>query len=261
VAELLKRTFHVDVFECPKCQGRMRLLAVLTEDHEVRHYLRGIGEAPKAIPGTGIVAGAASVCRSGAKRRATELPTQGSARAPPYWASRALRRREPFASLQLLHYGPSVLLFVSRKVARRPRRRSRVSQSAHRGRENNAPRRTCVRSSKMRISSAQVPATAHRYRHRFRPYVPETRSPSHALADKCPSICLRSLQRNRACFACAWTAMSTRSLHRWQSVRLSPRPRRPCTQQRHVRSVPELCGRSVVHVHHGTVEKQAHAYR
>jgi Putative transposase len=65
-AELLKRTFHVDVLECPTCQGRMRLLAVLTEDHEVRRYLRGIGEA-------------------------TELPTQRPARAPPYWASRALR--------------------------------------------------------------------------------------------------------------------------------------------------------------------------
>jgi hypothetical protein len=93
-AELLKRTFHVDVLECPKCQGRMRLLAVLTEDHEVRRYLRGISEAPKAIPGTGIVAGAASVCRSGAKSRATELPTKGPARAPPYRASRALRRRD-----------------------------------------------------------------------------------------------------------------------------------------------------------------------
>jgi hypothetical protein len=47
----------------------MRLLAVLTEDREVKRYLRGIGEA-------------------------TELPTQAPARAPPYWQSRALRRRD-----------------------------------------------------------------------------------------------------------------------------------------------------------------------
>jgi hypothetical protein len=40
----------------------MRLLAVLTEDREVRRYLRGIGEA-------------------------TELPTQAPARAPPYCVS------------------------------------------------------------------------------------------------------------------------------------------------------------------------------
>jgi hypothetical protein len=45
----------------------MRLLAVLTKASEVRSYLRGIGEQ-------------------------TELPAQAPARAPPYWASRALRR-------------------------------------------------------------------------------------------------------------------------------------------------------------------------
>jgi hypothetical protein len=47
----------------------MRLRAVLTEGAEVRRYLRAIGEP-------------------------TELPAQAPARAPPYWASRALRRRE-----------------------------------------------------------------------------------------------------------------------------------------------------------------------
>jgi hypothetical protein len=83
-AEPLKRTFGFDILHCVKCQGRMRLLAVLTEYREVRRYLRGIGEAPEAIPGTGIVAGAASVCRSGAKRTATELPTQAPARGPPF---------------------------------------------------------------------------------------------------------------------------------------------------------------------------------
>jgi hypothetical protein len=47
----------------------MRLLAVLTDDREVRRYLRGIGEA-------------------------TELPTQAPVRALSYWQSRVFRRRE-----------------------------------------------------------------------------------------------------------------------------------------------------------------------
>jgi hypothetical protein len=56
-AELLKRTLHVDVLQCPNCQGRMRLLALLTEDGEVGRYLRSIGEqtemsrqAPARLP-------------------------------------------------------------------------------------------------------------------------------------------------------------------------------------------------------------------
>jgi hypothetical protein len=48
-AELLKRTFHFDVLHCPACQGRMRLLAVLTEGAEVRRYLHAIGE-PSELP-------------------------------------------------------------------------------------------------------------------------------------------------------------------------------------------------------------------
>lgn len=67
-AELLKRTFGFDVLHCPNCQGRMRLLAMVTESEEVRRYLRGIGEP-------------------------TELPKQGPARGPPYWQSRVLRRK------------------------------------------------------------------------------------------------------------------------------------------------------------------------
>jgi hypothetical protein len=68
-AELLKRSFGFDILHCVKCQGRMRLLAMLTEDRDIRRYLRGIGEP-------------------------TELPTQAPARGPPFWKSRALRRRE-----------------------------------------------------------------------------------------------------------------------------------------------------------------------
>jgi Putative transposase len=58
-AALVKRTFHVDVLQCPNCQGRMRLLAMLTEGAEVRRYLRAISEP-------------------------TELPAQAPASAPPH---------------------------------------------------------------------------------------------------------------------------------------------------------------------------------
>ena len=67
-AELLKRTFKVDVLQCPKCQGRMRLLAVLNVGNELTRYLAHLGEP-------------------------TELPTQEPARGPPYWKSLAPRRR------------------------------------------------------------------------------------------------------------------------------------------------------------------------
>mgnify|MGYP001767302558 CR=1 FL=1 len=50
-AVLLKRVFLVDVLECPKCQGRMEILAVVTKPASVRRYLEGTGlpsEAPRA---------------------------------------------------------------------------------------------------------------------------------------------------------------------------------------------------------------------
>jgi uncharacterized protein YbaR (Trm112 family) len=66
-AELLKRTFAIDVLACPKCEGRMRLVAMVTDEKSVRRYLRALGEP-------------------------TELPQRSPARGPPYWQSRALRR-------------------------------------------------------------------------------------------------------------------------------------------------------------------------
>ena len=66
-AELLKRTFEVDVLRCDRCQGRMRLLALVLEDKSVARYLRTLGEP-------------------------TSLPARAPARGPPYWQSRVLRR-------------------------------------------------------------------------------------------------------------------------------------------------------------------------
>jgi hypothetical protein len=66
-AELLRRTFGIDVLACPRCEGRMRLLAMVTETKSVARYLRALGEP-------------------------TEAPARTAARGPPYWRSRVLRR-------------------------------------------------------------------------------------------------------------------------------------------------------------------------
>src|SRR5260370_28426588 len=39
-AELLKRTFEIDVLACPTCQGRMRLLAMVTDPSCARSSAR-----------------------------------------------------------------------------------------------------------------------------------------------------------------------------------------------------------------------------
>ena len=53
-AELLARTFAVDVLACPKCQGRMKLLALVKGPASIARYLATVGEASQ---------GAAAVAR------------------------------------------------------------------------------------------------------------------------------------------------------------------------------------------------------
>ena len=67
-AELLARTFAVDVLACPKCHGRMRLLALVQETADIARFLAAMGEP-------------------------TELPRRSPPRGPPYWKSRVLRRQ------------------------------------------------------------------------------------------------------------------------------------------------------------------------
>ena len=47
---LLKRTFDVDVLQCPKCHGRLRVLAVITEQEPVRQILAHLGLPTEAPP-------------------------------------------------------------------------------------------------------------------------------------------------------------------------------------------------------------------
>ncbi len=52
-AVLLKRVFLVDVLECPKCKGRMKILAAVIAPANVRRVLEGLGlpvEAPRLRP-------------------------------------------------------------------------------------------------------------------------------------------------------------------------------------------------------------------
>ena len=65
-AELLARTFAVDVLACPTCQGRMKLLALVKNPASIARTLATVGEA-------------------------TEVPRRSPGRGPPYWKSRVLR--------------------------------------------------------------------------------------------------------------------------------------------------------------------------
>jgi hypothetical protein len=69
-AELLRRTFAVDVETCPRCGGRMRLLAVITDLAQVARFLHH-------------------------RREPTEPPARAPPREPPYFKTLVVRRRQP----------------------------------------------------------------------------------------------------------------------------------------------------------------------
>jgi hypothetical protein len=68
-AELLRRTFAVDVETCPRCGGRMRLMALITEPQSLARFLRHRGEP-------------------------TEPPARAPPRDPPYFKSLVVRRQQ-----------------------------------------------------------------------------------------------------------------------------------------------------------------------
>ena len=69
-AELLRRTFAVDVETCRRCGGRLRLLAVITDLTEVTRFLHHL-------------------------REPTEPPVRAPPRDPPYFKTLVVRRRQP----------------------------------------------------------------------------------------------------------------------------------------------------------------------
>jgi hypothetical protein len=48
-ARLLRRSLEVDVLQCPKCDGRLRVLAIITEREPVERILSHLG-MPTAAP-------------------------------------------------------------------------------------------------------------------------------------------------------------------------------------------------------------------
>jgi hypothetical protein len=67
-AELLKRTFDIDVLECAKCHGPMKLIALVLDLQSAARYFAKIGER-------------------------VDVPARSKSRGPPYWKSTLLRRR------------------------------------------------------------------------------------------------------------------------------------------------------------------------
>ena len=49
-ATLLRRSFSVDVLECPKCHGRLRMIAVITEREPARRILAHLGLPTDPLP-------------------------------------------------------------------------------------------------------------------------------------------------------------------------------------------------------------------
>ena len=62
------RKFEIDVLACPTCQGRMRLLARVTDSKSIRRHLAKVGEP-------------------------TEPPARSPSRGPPFWRSVVLRQK------------------------------------------------------------------------------------------------------------------------------------------------------------------------
>ena len=67
-AKLLHASLGIDALICPRCQGRMRVIALVREPSEIRRFLANLGEP-------------------------TSPPRRAPARGPPYWASRPMRVR------------------------------------------------------------------------------------------------------------------------------------------------------------------------
>ena len=49
-AALLKRTFNIDVLQCPQCSGRMKLVEVVMSGERIRDTLVAIGVSPRPPP-------------------------------------------------------------------------------------------------------------------------------------------------------------------------------------------------------------------
>ena len=66
-AQLMARSFALDVEKCPKCNGRMKLVTLVQDPKSLARFLRHLGEP-------------------------NEPPVRAPARAPPYYKTAVIRR-------------------------------------------------------------------------------------------------------------------------------------------------------------------------
>ncbi len=99
-ATLLRGSFSVDVLECPKCHGRMRMVAVITEREPVRRILTHLG-IPTEPPPVARARDPTDDAEETASRRPPAAPgaTCGERRRPPDGAN---RRLAPRCALEML---------------------------------------------------------------------------------------------------------------------------------------------------------------
>ena len=64
----MRRGLGLPVYTCPRCGGKMKLIALVQDAENIARYLRHLGLS-------------------------TEVPPMAPARGPPLWQSRVLRRR------------------------------------------------------------------------------------------------------------------------------------------------------------------------
>ena len=150
-AELLARTFAVDVLTCPNCQGRMRLLAVIKEPANIARYLAaagGIGQSGPH-PGRGETASQRSLRAWWVPREAPpSSPARGglTAESPSYylrsWCPEPTRPHHPRRALCLrVGRAASTSRSMSARVsAPKPLRddRARMSRTALRAGANTS---------------------------------------------------------------------------------------------------------------------------
>ena len=74
-AELMKRTFAIDVDKCSGCGGRLKLVRFVTRPETIQKILGSLGEP-------------------------TDAPGLSPARDPPFYKCRVLRRRPPLQAPQ-----------------------------------------------------------------------------------------------------------------------------------------------------------------
>jgi hypothetical protein len=84
-AEVLKRTFDIDVLDCANCRGRMKLLGMITDAKGVQRFLAKLGEpteVPGAPPAAGLRIGRAG-CRASRRWPVTDSCTRERVQTEP----------------------------------------------------------------------------------------------------------------------------------------------------------------------------------